>query len=93
MQRTPLLILAFIITIVAVEIPAFSQESTSRDDTSPNSEGRKLNLIEPAAGQALVPVPDPNPYTNPDQEQLNENKKDWWDGWTPPEENNPYHKW
>jgi hypothetical protein len=46
-----------------------------------------LDRIEPSAG--------PNPYTNPDQEQLNENKQDWWQGggWVPPQENNPYHKW
>ena len=99
MQRIPLLILAFIITIVTAEIPAFPEETASPDDKSANSEDRQLNLIRPAAG----PIPDTypytspytDPYTNPDQERLNENKKDWWggEGWVPPEENNPYHKW
>lgn len=52
---------------------------------------KQLNLIEPAAG----PVPNPNPYTNPEQEQLHEYKQDWWqgEGWAPEDEANPYHKW
>jgi hypothetical protein len=59
--------------------------------TAANATGKQLNLIEPAAG----PVPTPNPYTNPDHEELNKDKQDWWhgEGWTPPEEDNPYHKW
>jgi hypothetical protein len=51
--------------------------------------GKQLNLIEPAAG----PEPKPNPYTNPDQEKLENDKQDWWQEWTPPDEANPYHKW
>lgn len=52
---------------------------------------KQLNLIEPAAG----PVPNPNPYTNPEQERLQEYKQDWWQGggWTPEDDANPYHKW
>jgi hypothetical protein len=52
---------------------------------------KQLNLLEPAAG----PVPNPNPYTDPEQEQLHQYKDDWWqgDGWAPEDEANPYHKW
>lgn len=59
--------------------------------TSARADGKQLNLIEPAAG----PVPTPNPYTKPDQENLREDKRDWWhgEGWAPPDEDNPYHKW
>jgi hypothetical protein len=66
-------------------------EILERKYATENASGKQLNLIEPSAG----PVPNPNPYTNPDQEQLQENKRDWWhgEGWTPPEEDNPYHKW
>ncbi len=56
---------------------------------APAHGGKQLNLIEPSAG----PAPKPNPYTNPDEEQLQEHKEDWWQEWTPPEEANPYHKW
>ena len=46
---------------------------------------KDLNLLAPAAG--------PNPYTNPDEEKLERQKGDWWQGWSPPEEDNPYHQW
>lgn len=48
---------------------------------------RQLNLLEPAAG------PTPNPYTKPDQEQMERQKQDWWKSWSPSGESNPYHKW
>jgi hypothetical protein len=52
---------------------------------------QQLDLIEPAAG----PDPAPNPYTNPDEQDLRQDKRGWWKGedWAPPDEANPYHQW
>ena len=98
MQRIPLLILAFIIVIVTAKVPAFPEESAAPDKHHQRCHGKKhctvqknmksFNAIEPSAGVA------PDPYINPDQEKLDENKQDWWRGeWDPPQEDNPYHKW
>lgn len=52
---------------------------------------QQLDLIEPSEG----PDPAPNPYTNPDEQDLRKDKHGWWngEGWTPPEEANPYRMW
>lgn len=52
---------------------------------------KQLDLIEPAAG----PDPTPNPYTNPDEQDLRNDKRSWWkgEGWAPEDEANPYHQW
>jgi len=54
----------------------------------PEETGKRLNLIDPAAGY------NPDPYTRPDLEQLDRQKRGWWKDWTPSgDPANPYHKW
>jgi hypothetical protein len=46
----------------------------------------QLDQLQPAAGT-------PDPYINPDQKQELRQKAEWWKGWGPPDQSNPYHKW
>ncbi len=96
MMRISLLVLVLMIVIVTMSLPAFTQDSGSRGGLHPrcpdreacpvDKKDRKQNLAEPSAA--------PDPYTDPDQENLERNKESWWGkGWMPPEESNPYHRW
>ncbi len=48
---------------------------------------KDLSEVEPAAGYK------PDPYTRPDLEQMDRQKRQWWKDWTPSNDSNPYHKW
>ena len=64
-----------------------AEQTAGTLDRFPRPPAKSLNKIEPAAGT-------PNRYTDPDQEQQERMKENWWrNNWSPLDDANPYRQW
>jgi hypothetical protein len=71
----------------AMEPPSGNTVMNTVKPLPEEASGERMNMLEPAAGFT------PNPYTKPEQEQMERQKNEWWKDWFPADEDNPYHKW